>query len=247
MYYTYVHRRASDNLIFYVGTGQKRRAWEKRGRNKHWVRTAKKHGIIVEIWNNFETNCVFRVYITESNNNAIQITLNSDNFINITDYENSSIEIYHSKYYNGTYNIKSTNSINQIIIVDGNFIYPDYVKIKFLKNINYIKTETIQIYGNNLIIEREPLYFTNVQSYQHHSNIPNNIHNYSFCLQSEEYQPSGTLNFSVIDSKNLYLDFDNNILSQVIKNNDSFIIKIIARSQNLLVIEKGMGKIKFGI
>jgi hypothetical protein len=54
MYYTYVHRRASDNLIFYVGKGQKRRAWEKRGRNKHWVRTAKKHGVIVEIWNRFE-------------------------------------------------------------------------------------------------------------------------------------------------------------------------------------------------
>jgi hypothetical protein len=212
-----------------------------------WTIQKTSHVNNLKLWNNFETNCVFRVYITESNNNAIQITLNSDNFINITDYENSSIEIYHSKYYNGTYNIKSTNSINQIIIVDGNFIYPDYVKIKFLKNINYIKTETIQIYGNNLIIEREPLYFTNVQSYQHHSNIPNNIHNYSFCLQSEEYQPSGTLNFSVIDSKNLYLDFDNNILSQVIKNNDSFIIKIIARSQNLLVIEKGMGKIKFGI
>lgn len=30
-------------------------------------------------------------------------------------------------------------------------------------------------------------------------------------------------------------------------NNDSFIVKIIARSQNLLIIEKGMGKIKFGI
>ena len=214
-----------------------------------WTIQKTSHVNNLKLWNNFETICIFKVNINkdDNNNNTIQITLNSDNFINIEDYENSSIEIYHSKYYNGIYNIKSTDSINKIIIVDTNFIYPDYVKVKFLKNINYIKTETIQIYGNNLITERDPLYFTNVQSYQHHSNIPNNIHSYSFCLQSEQYQPSGTLNFSVIDSKHLYLNFENNVLSEVLDNNDSFIVKIIARSQNLLVIEKGMGKVKFGI
>ena len=30
-------------------------------------------------------------------------------------------------------------------------------------------------------------------------------------------------------------------------NNDNFIVKIIARSHNLLSIENGMGKVKFGI
>ena len=54
MYYTYVHRRASDNLIFYVGKGQKRRAWSIKGRNTHWHNSVKKHGIIVEIFNLFD-------------------------------------------------------------------------------------------------------------------------------------------------------------------------------------------------
>ena len=52
-FYTYVHRRQDDNLIFYVGKGQKRRAWSKKGRNKHWHNTVKKHGYVVEIWNYF--------------------------------------------------------------------------------------------------------------------------------------------------------------------------------------------------
>ena len=212
-----------------------------------WTIQKTSHVNNLKLWNNFETNSIFRATIIKGENNTIQITLDQNNMINILDYEDNSIEIYHSKYYNGKYNIISINSITQIITINCNFIYTDYVKIKFLKNIEYIKTQTIQIYGNNLITERDPLYFTNVQSFQHHSNIPNNINSYSFCLQSEEYQPSGTLNFSVIDSKNLYLDFDNNVLSQVYDNNDSFIVKIIARSQNLLIIEKGMGKIKFGI
>jgi hypothetical protein len=211
-----------------------------------WTIQKTSHVENLKLWNNFEINSVFKATINEGENNTIEINLDSNNSINIEDYEKSKIEIYHSKYYNGIYDIL-INSTNEIIIVNSDFIYYDHVKIKFLKNIDYIKTETIQIYGSNLITERDSLYFTNVQSYQHHSNIPNNIHSYSFCLQSEEYQPSGTLNFSVIDNKNLYLNFDNNILSQITDNNDSFIVKIIARSQNLLIIEKGMGKIKFGI
>jgi len=211
-----------------------------------WTIQKTSHIDDLKLWNNFETNSVFKATINEGDaTNQINITLDSNNLINTVDYENTKIEIYHSKYYNGTYDIITLT--DSVITVTNNFIYTDNVKIKFLKNIDYIKTETIQIYGNELITERESLYFTNVQSYQHHTNIPNNIHNYSFCLQSEEYQPSGTLNFSVIDNNNLFLNFDSDILSQVTDNDDSFIVKIIARSQNLLIIEKGMGKIKFGI
>lgn len=53
MYYTYVHRRASDNLIFYVGKGTGKRAWSHKGRSLHWHNVVKKHGICVEIWNTF--------------------------------------------------------------------------------------------------------------------------------------------------------------------------------------------------
>lgn len=48
-YYVYVHRRADDNLPFYVGKGRAERAWKFSERNKYWNNTKNKHGVIVEI------------------------------------------------------------------------------------------------------------------------------------------------------------------------------------------------------
>lgn len=48
-FYTYIHRRESDNAIFYVGKGKGRRAWTQDGRNSRWNRTVAKHGHKVEI------------------------------------------------------------------------------------------------------------------------------------------------------------------------------------------------------
>jgi hypothetical protein len=46
-FYVYLHRRATDGLVFYVGKGSGRRAWSK-NRSKFWKNIAEKHGYIVE-------------------------------------------------------------------------------------------------------------------------------------------------------------------------------------------------------
>ncbi len=48
-FYLYVHRKETDNSIFYVGKGQGDRAWATRKRNPHWHNVAKKHGLVVEV------------------------------------------------------------------------------------------------------------------------------------------------------------------------------------------------------
>lgn len=51
-FYVYIHRRLSDMTPFYVGKGRRNRAWDRNKsdyRNDHWVNTAKKHGVYVEI------------------------------------------------------------------------------------------------------------------------------------------------------------------------------------------------------
>ena len=48
-FYTYVHMRADDGKVFYVGKGAGRRATAHSQRNPHWHSTVKKHGIRVEI------------------------------------------------------------------------------------------------------------------------------------------------------------------------------------------------------
>jgi len=47
-FYVYVHRRATDGQVFYVGKGRGQRAWSN-ARNEYWHRIVKKHGLLVEI------------------------------------------------------------------------------------------------------------------------------------------------------------------------------------------------------
>lgn len=51
-HYIYAHYRNDDNSVFYVGKGQRRRAWETgaKRRSRLWHNIAKKHGHTVKIW-----------------------------------------------------------------------------------------------------------------------------------------------------------------------------------------------------
>ncbi len=55
-FYTYLHTRADDKKVFYVGKGTARdnRAGSHKGRNAFWKRTVAKHGYIVDICMRFE-------------------------------------------------------------------------------------------------------------------------------------------------------------------------------------------------
>jgi hypothetical protein len=53
-YYTYAHFTADTKKVFYIGKGCKRRAWQTASRNSYWKHKVAKHGHIVEIlaeWN----------------------------------------------------------------------------------------------------------------------------------------------------------------------------------------------------
>lgn len=49
IFYVYLHRRATDNKVFYVGKGKKKRAWDKTNRSNYWKYTESKHGLVVEV------------------------------------------------------------------------------------------------------------------------------------------------------------------------------------------------------
>lgn len=48
-FYVYIHRRASDGSVFYVGKGNRYRAWSRHSRNKKWKACVEEHGFLVEI------------------------------------------------------------------------------------------------------------------------------------------------------------------------------------------------------
>ena len=87
------------------------------------------------------------------------------------------------------------------------------------------------------IKDREDMYFTHIQPYQHHTNIPpadEGIYVYSFSLQPEDYQPSGTCNFSRLKSSQ--------ILSETGRG-----IEVYAINYNVLTITSGMGGLMFSM
>jgi len=97
----------------------------------------------------------------------------------------------------------------------------------------------LMLNGNDRFAERDTKYFTHVQPYQHHTNIPDsgcNINVYSFALKPEEHQPSGTLNMSRIDTAQLKISDIPHADGEV---------KIYAHSYNVLRILSGMGGLAY--
>lgn len=52
----YVHRRSTDNKVFYVGMGSRHRAMATGGRNRFWLEVYQQHGRTVQILDVFESH-----------------------------------------------------------------------------------------------------------------------------------------------------------------------------------------------
>jgi len=103
----------------------------------------------------------------------------------------------------------------------------------------------IVLNGNDRFSVREGKYFNLVQPYQHHTNCPApGINVYSFALTPEDHQPSGTCNFSRIDSAHLSLSLTTNSLNNAY-NSGSATIKVYAINYNILRIMSGMGGLAY--
>tara|TARA_B100001778_G_scaffold117869_2_gene96799 strand:+ start:2559 stop:3863 length:1305 start_codon:yes stop_codon:yes gene_type:complete len=101
---------------------------------------------------------------------------------------------------------------------------------------NSITSANLQLNGNDRFAKRNGDYFSLVQPYQHHTNIPSNagINVYSFALKPEEHQPSGTLNMSRIDTARL-----------VVKPKRGGTIRVWGVNYNVLRILSGMGGLAY--
>jgi len=102
---------------------------------------------------------------------------------------------------------------------------------------NLCSVAKLQLNGHDRFAERAGKYFNLVQPYQHHENVPSNtgINVYSFALKPEEHQPSGTLNFSRIDSAVL------NITAAAAATK----CRVYAVNYNVLRVMSGMGGLAY--
>jgi len=126
---------------------------------------------------------------------------------------------------------------------------------------NYISKAKIQLSGNDRLKEETGDYFTSVQPFQHHTGIgghsntimPGQTHGrantygylsskdngyycYSFALNPEEHQPSGTCNFSRVDNAVLNLTTTLGATTEM---------HLFAHGYNVLRIMSGMGAMAY--
>jgi len=113
--------------------------------------------------------------------------------------------------------------------------------------INPVSEVLLQLNGHDRFTKREADYFNYLQPYQCFSNTPvDGLNVYSFALNPEEHQPSGTCNFSRIDTTQLNLWFSQltGIYGDVYSNSDNRIY-IYTVNYNVLRIMSGMGGLAY--
>jgi hypothetical protein len=116
---------------------------------------------------------------------------------------------------------------------------------------NPVLSAKLQLNGHDRFSAQDGHYFNYVQPFQHFSNTPadgNNV--YSFALNPEEHQPSGTCNMSRIDNATLSLTLGERNVSTAGNFADNYLVddtvcSIYTVNYNVLRIMSGMGGLAY--
>ena len=122
------------------------------------------------------------------------------------------------------------------------------------RSVNPVDQVLLQLNGQDRFSKRDGNYFNYVMPWQCHSNTPcDGLNMFSFSLNPEEHQPSGTCNMSRIDNATLNIDF----ITSVSFSNGSAIVSrdvsvasdakcnIYATNYNVLRIMSGMAGLAY--
>ena len=125
--------------------------------------------------------------------------------------------------------------------------------LDFTENAMY--SANLQLNGQDRMQTLYSPYFNAVQVYQHHtggSGLPRpigssaygGIYCYSFALKPEEHQPSGTCNFSRIDSATLVMTL-NGSTAVSLTDTENYDVRVYALNYNILRVMSGMGGLAY--
>lgn len=129
----------------------------------------------------------------------------------------------------------------------------------FTYDANAVYEQFLQINGQDRLDKRYGNYFNKVQPYQHHTgSFSRNVtttddsnfsrqssaYCYSFALRPEEHQPSGTCNFSRIDTATIVMTVSGGITMD--ESSDSTLnVRVYAINYNILRVMSGMGGLAY--
>jgi hypothetical protein len=114
----------------------------------------------------------------------------------------------------------------------------------------------LQINGQDRMDRRYGDYFSRVQAFQHHSgNAGAGVYSYSFALKPEEHQPSGTCNFSRIDTATIVMNMAGQAAGPIgtatnpnfgaNPDFDNWDVRVYAVNYNILRVMSGMAGLAY--
>lgn len=167
-----------------------------------------------------------------------------------------------STYGTVTFTVAAVNGVGGIVGVtniSGNAIPRTYdvsnntnsgLRLKpFTYDQSAVFEQLLQINGQDRMDKRYGDYYNKVQRFQHHTGGNSlttqlGIYSYSFALKPEEHQPSGTCNFSRIDTAHLLITLDGSLpISH--EDDQTYDVRVYAINYNILRIMSGMGGLAY--
>jgi len=207
---------------------------------------------------NYNTNIVIEGSITSEIQNGITVPIFivNTNYVNQftidSTYIGKTITLTNSKFYNNTYTITAIN-INQFTF-DGTYEGDDTaiaIYTQFNNPVGPLNTFELLFESYDRQKQLGADYLNYIVPYKSHSCIPSDgVYQYTFSLSPEEYQPSGSCNFSALRYKSMILgmsdDFWNYASQYNVDGSSKAKLTIYGLTYNILRLANGMGAYYFG-
>lgn len=115
----------------------------------------------------------------------------------------------------------------------------------FAYDVPAVYEQWLQINGQDRLDKRYGDYFNKVQTYQHHTGtLPVGAYMYSFALRPEEHQPSGTCNFSRIDTATIVMNLSGDAALDP-DADQTYDVRVYALNYNILRVMSGMAGLAY--
>jgi hypothetical protein len=170
--------------------------------------------------------------------------------------ENTHIYLIEQVQFNGNVSYQTSQDSNKIAIefnhpckellwvtqMDLSKTFNEHLNFSNSVDITYgdnpIKNTLLYINGQERFSQRNADHFRLEIPFKRHTRVPDNfIYVYSFSLKPEQMQPSGTCNFSILDSAELLINYSENLPASN--------TRVYGLSYNILNIKNGMGGVAY--
>lgn len=181
---------------------------------------------------------------------TIELNISGDFLLNVK----NNIILQYTKYYDGIYQILYINNNNIIIQVSNNNIKNDYSDNIYgilyttpnSLTFNPINTSCLYFNGMTRTNNTDSVYYNYVVPWQYYKKTPNDgINTYSFSLHPNDYQPSGSCNFSLIKNTTLNFNLTDIYNNYINDNNLYYSLLFYGINYNVLRIHNGIGTLVF--